>query len=135
MWPRLVAANSFNYNALGAKNGKRLWINTAVVAGFVAVAPLLLLAIQYLSFFSNGFMAWPSSNMVIVWLFPIVVILPVTTIMSRKLYRALNNPYLPGLINGIIITLIACTNTLDLERPGFPKTPTGGRAHAAALAF
>ncbi len=107
-----VAANSFNYNALGAKDGKRLWINTAVVAGFVAVAPLLLLAIQYLSFFSSGFMAWPNSNMVIVWLFPIVVILPVTTIMSRKVYRATNNPYLPGLINGIIVTLIACTNTL-----------------------
>ena len=107
-----VAANSFNYNALGLKNGKRKWINTAVVAAFNAAAPLTLLLIQYLRFFSTGYMAWPGSNMVIVWLFPVLVLLPVTAILSRKVYRATNNPYLPGLINGILVTLIACTNTL-----------------------
>ncbi len=103
-----VATNAFNYNTLS----KRPWVNTAVVAAFSGVAPLVLLLIQYVTFFSTGFMAWPASNMVIVWLFPILVILPATTIMSRKIYKATNNPYLPGLINGIIITLIACSNTL-----------------------
>jgi hypothetical protein len=53
-----------------------------------------------------------ASNMCIIWLFPIIVILPVTAIMGRKIYRVTNNPYLPGLINGILIALISCSNTL-----------------------
>lgn len=103
-----VAANSFNYNTLG----KRQWISTAVVALFNAIPPLVLLAVQYIHFFTSGYLAWPNANMQVVWLIPVLVILPVTTIMSRKIYRATNNPYLPGIVNGIIVTLMACTNTL-----------------------
>ncbi len=35
-----------------------------------------------------------------------------TTILSRKIFRETGNPYLPGIINGILVTLIACSNTL-----------------------
>ncbi|HAA25763.1 MAG TPA: hypothetical protein DCE11_06570 [Ruminiclostridium sp.] len=104
-----VAANSFNYNTLG----KKQWVNTAVVAFFNAIPPLVILAIQYIKFFITGFMVWTDpGSMFIVWLIPILVILPVTTIMSRKIYRVTGNPYLPGIINGIIATLISCSNTL-----------------------
>jgi len=104
-----VAANSFNYNTLG----KKQWINTAVVAFFNAIPPLIILIIQYVKFFATGFMAWTDpGSMFIVWLIPVLVILPVTTIMSRKIYRVTGNPYLPGIVNGVIVTLISCTNTL-----------------------
>ena len=107
-----VAANSFNNNTLGLKNGKREWVNTTVLAVFSAIPPLVLLAIQYITFFSTGFLAWDTGNMQIVWLFPVLVFLPVTTILSRKIFRETGNPYLPGIINGILVTLIACSNTL-----------------------
>ena len=103
-----VAANSFNNNTLG----KRAWVNTAVLAVFSAIPPVVLLAIQYATFFSTGFLAWSTGNMQIVWLFPVVVFLPVTTILSRKIFRETGNPYLPGIINGMLVTLIACSNTL-----------------------
>ncbi len=107
-----VAANSFNNNTLGMKKGKREWVNTTVLAVFSAIPPLVLLAIQYITFFSTGFLAWDTGNMQIVWLFPVLVFLPVTTILSRKIFREIGNPYLPGIINGILVTLIACSNTL-----------------------
>ena len=52
------------------------------------------------------------ANMQVVWLFPMLVVLPVAAIISRKIYRATNNPYLPGIILGIIVTMISCSNTL-----------------------
>lgn len=107
-----VAANSFNFNTLGVKNGKGNWINTAVLAAFNAIPPIVLLVIQYATFRSTGYLAFETGHMQIVWLFPVVVFLPVTTIMSRKIFRVTGNPYLPGIINGVLVTLIACSNTL-----------------------
>lgn len=107
-----VASNSFNYNRLGMKDGKRQWVNTAVVALFNVIPPLVIVGIQYFNFFTTGFMAWDNGHMQIVWLFPMLAIIPITTIMSRKIYRVTNNPYLPGIINGILVTIIACSNTL-----------------------
>lgn len=107
-----VAANSFNHNTLGMKDEKRGWVNTAVVALFSAIPPLVLLAIQYINFYSTGFLAWSVGHMQIVWLFPVLVFLPITTIMTRTVFKATGNPYLGGIINGILVTLIACSNTL-----------------------
>ncbi|MBN2051142.1 MAG: hypothetical protein JW760_11890, partial [Spirochaetales bacterium] len=108
-----VAANSFNYNTLCVKNGKRMWINTAILAFFNALPPLVLLAIQYFNFFISGFMVWTDpGSMFIVWLIPVAVFLPAATIISRKIYRVTDNPYLGGIINGIIVTLVSCSNTL-----------------------
>jgi hypothetical protein len=104
-----VAVNSFNF----IENGKKEWVNTAIVAVFNGIGALILVLIQYIGFRVGGEMTFGyDSNMCIIWLFPIIVILPVTAIMGRKIYRVTNNPYLPGLINGILITLISCTNTL-----------------------
>jgi pimeloyl-ACP methyl ester carboxylesterase len=107
-----VAVNSFNFNNIGSKNGKREWVNTAIVATANALPPVILLLLQYINFFSTGFLLFPNANMQIVWLFPFLVVLPVTAIMARKIYRATGNPYLPGIINGVIVTIMSCTNTL-----------------------
>jgi hypothetical protein len=104
-----VALNSFNFIV----NGKKEWINTAFVAVFNGIGPLILVAIQYIGFRAGGELTFGyASNMCIIWLFPIIVILPITAIFARKIYRVTNNPYLPGIINGILITLISCSNTL-----------------------
>ena len=45
------------------------------------------------------------------WLFPIVLILMGATYMSRYIYKKTKNPYLAGIINGIIVTIITVINT------------------------
>ncbi|MDR1392671.1 MAG: alpha/beta fold hydrolase [Bifidobacteriaceae bacterium] len=107
-----IAANSINFIKLTGKSGEREWVNTAVLAGFNMLPAVVLVLIQYIVFFVSGEMAWADGNMVVIWLIPLMVILPVSTVISRKIYRLTNNPYLPGIINAVIITLIACSNTL-----------------------
>lgn len=107
-----VAVNSLNFNNIGSKHGKREWVNTAIVATANALPPVILLLMQYINFFSTGFLLFPNANMQIVWLFPFLVVLPVTAIIARKMYRITGNPYLPGIINGVIVTIMSCTNTL-----------------------
>ena len=104
-----VAINSFNYFLIAKKE----WINTAAVAGFAALMPVVMVAIHYITFFVEGEPYFKGvSNIVGIWLFPVIVFLPVAAIVSRKIYRATRNPYLPGLIMGMVVTLIACSNTL-----------------------
>jgi hypothetical protein len=83
--------------------------------------PAVILIAQYSTFRATGFMLLKTSaqpylpdpyNMYTVWLFPVLVFLPVTAVLSRKIYKATNNPYLPGIINGLLVTMISCSNTL-----------------------
>jgi len=104
-----VALNCFNYNDIG---GKHRWINTTIVAVAAVLPAVVLLLMQYLPFFAGGDLMFRDANMQVVWLFPMLVVLPVAAIISRKIYRATNNPYLPGIILGIIVTMISCSNTL-----------------------
>ena len=105
-----VATNSFNYVQIG----KRKWTNILLLTIFSALPPLILLILQYGTFGVKGFMFLNAEpyNMVTTPLFPILVYLPLATFISRVIYKRTNNPYLPGIINGLIITLISCSNTL-----------------------
>ena len=47
-----------------------------------------------------------------IWLFPIIVILPLFTVLSRIIYKATKNPYVAGISMAIIVTVMSCTNTL-----------------------
>jgi dienelactone hydrolase len=104
-----VAVNCFNFVAVGKKE----WMNTALLAVFNGLSSAIILCIQYFTFFGTGQVAFTKfSNIVEIWLYPIVIILPIAAIISRKIYRSTKNPYLPGIISAIIITLISCSNTL-----------------------
>ncbi len=108
-----VAVNSFNF----VEQGKE-WINVAVLALFTTLGALVYVIIQYGTFFATG-KSWtevmdPSvSNIYGIWLFPILVYFPLAVILDRKLYKVTRNPYLGGIIFAIIMTIIACTNTLS----------------------
>jgi hypothetical protein len=91
-------------------------VNTLIVSLFAGAPAIIILAIQYITYFSTDHMAWSASAagvapMFIVWLFPLVVILPVAVAISRWIYKATRNPYLAGIINALMIVLFACTNT------------------------
>lgn len=108
-----VAINSFNY----VKQGKE-WVNVALMALFTVLGALVYVIIQYSTFFATG-KSWtevmnPSiSNIYGIWLFPILLYFPLAVILDRSLYKVTRNPYLGGIIFALIMTIIACTNTLS----------------------
>jgi len=111
-----LSATSFNYNDVGGKK----WVNMLIFCAFNVFPAVILLIIQYITLFSTGFLffgdhagfAQGPYHMFVVWLFPFLAILTVTPIIARKIYRVTNNPYLPGIINGVIVTMMAAANTL-----------------------
>ena len=40
-----------------------------------------------------------------------LLILPASVVISRMIYKVTRNPYLAGIITGVIVTLLSCTNT------------------------
>ena len=105
-----VAINSFKRFTLFGKE----WLNTAVIALFNALGGIVILLLQYVTFFRTGEMHPIIQAMESIYMLPIVVILFVTAIVSRKIYRATDNPYLGGLINAVVVTLISIANTQTL---------------------
>ncbi|WP_409290290.1 dienelactone hydrolase family protein [Peribacillus sp. SCS-37] len=104
-----IAINSFNYVRIGNKE----WVNTAVMALFNSLGIIILAALQYITFFVTGEVYYNDlSHIIGIWLFPIIVILIVAAIISRKIYKVTGNPYLAGFINAFIITVMTVTNTL-----------------------
>ena len=90
-----VATNSFNYNSIGGKAN-----------------------VQYITYYNTNHMMWfqrtmadPNYPMFVLWLFPIVLILFGSTIISRMIYKATKNPYIAGIINAIIVGIMTITNT------------------------
>lgn len=102
-----VANNCFNFVRLS----KHEWVNLAVVSIFAAIPALIIPWIQYISYYSTDYMFWPQDAMHVLWLFPIVLILIFSTIISRYVYKATRNPYIAGMTNAIIVGLLTITNT------------------------
>lgn len=104
-----VAVNGFNYFQLG----RRSWYNAAVVGTFAGLAPAVIIVLQYVTFISTGDVFYKGvSNILGIWLFPVVVILPAAAIVSRRIYLATRNPYLGGILWGLIVPLTMASNTL-----------------------
>ena len=105
-----VAVNCFNYNTIGTKK----WVNVLLVALSAVLPAIILLLMQYIPYFSGSDLMWPHNNMYGVWLFPMLVTLPGSAVVSRIIYKKTNNPYLGGLICGLLVAIMACTNTLTM---------------------
>lgn len=105
-----VSVNAFSRFTLGGKE----WLNTALLAFFNALAPLILVVWQYLHFWRTGYTLTWFGGIYSIWLFPVLVLLPAAAIVSRKLYRVTNNPYYGGFIMAAIVTLISVSNTLTV---------------------
>ncbi len=106
-----VAINGFNRFAVRGKE----WINTAILALVNALAPIILVVAQYTTFANTGELIPGFGGIFSIWLFPVIVILAVTAVTSRKIYRATNNPYIGGFISALVVTLISVTNTLTVN--------------------
>ncbi|WP_078036899.1 alpha/beta hydrolase [Oribacterium sp. C9] len=103
-------ANSVSVNVYNNYNTKS---NLCILAAANVVPVIIILAVQYIHYLVTGFMVWTDpGSMYIVWLFPMLVFLPLSAVISRKIFEVTRNPYLPGIINGIIVTFVSCSNTL-----------------------
>jgi hypothetical protein len=105
-----VAINSFNRFTIRGRE----WGNTAVLALFNSLAPIILVAAQYTNFAITGELIPGFGGIFSIWLFPVIVILAVAAVISRKLYRATNNPYIGGFIMAAVVTLMSVSNTLTV---------------------
>jgi hypothetical protein len=92
----------------------REWLNLGLLALSNSAAPILLVIAQYTSVFVTGHPLRGFSGIFGVWLFPVIVILAASALISRKIYQATNNPYIGGFINAAVVSLIAVTNTLTV---------------------
>lgn len=105
-----IALNAFNRFRIAGRE----WINTAVLALFNALGPLVLVVVQYVTFAISGQLVPGFGGIYSIWLFPVIVILAVAAIISRKVYRATGNPYIAGVINAGVVALISASNALVL---------------------
>lgn len=105
-----VLLSSFTSFTLRGKE----WITTALLVLFNALGPIVLVLIQYTTFFNTGNLVDGFGGIFSIWLFPVIVILAFAAVVSRKIYRATNNPYIGGLISAGVVTMITISNTLTM---------------------
>lgn len=107
-----VATNGFNFVQLG----KSKWLSTLVQMFFVFIGPEIMVGVQYITFFNSGYLwtetAGVGGSIIGIWLYPILVILPLAVFVCSKIYKKTKNPYIGGIIMGILACMIAVTNTL-----------------------
>jgi len=103
-----VAINGFNRFTLGKKE----WVNTLILTVFNVLAPVILVLAQYLTFAGSGELIPGFGGIFSIWLFPVIVFLGVAAVLSRKIYRATNNPYIGGFIMAALASVVSVTNTL-----------------------
>lgn len=111
--PNSICINSYNYFEMGKKS----WVNTCVNTIFNILPSVVMVAIMYGCFVISGylpneFVPFFGGSIIGIWLYPVIIILAVAAVVSRKLYRATKNPYLAGIIMAILVAIMSCTNTL-----------------------
>lgn len=109
--PLSVSANCYNYVDMGGKRAKSI----LVTMFWIVLAPILMIAAQYIVFFSTGFMLTEAiTGTAVLWLFPMVVYMPLAVWICHKIYLKTKNPYIGGIIMAILVTLFNVTNTLTV---------------------
>ena len=108
-----VSTNCFNYVDFGNDKGG---IKSAVI-DIIAVdaAPIFMYAVQYISLMTSGY-SWTElhtgGSLIGVWLVPIMVILPFAAFLTRKIYKKTRNPYIGGILMGVLVVVMTVTNQL-----------------------
>lgn len=102
-------ANAVTSNA-NARKGFPEWLNIVIMCAVNVLGLLLVLAAYYIPFFMNGIPAfYESINPVL--LYPFIILLCITPIYARKLYKATGNVYIPAILNTLLVTIITLAST------------------------
>ena len=104
-----ISANCYNY----VEMGKKPYSSVAWQMFYVFLGPQIMIMAQYIKFFTTGKMVLdPITGIMGIWLFPIVLILPLNALICNTIYRKTKNPYIGGIIMGLIACILTVTNTL-----------------------
>lgn len=103
--------NSLVINGANRVKGMPEWLNITFNAIFNVLGIALIFTIQYATFFKTGALWHWDMNLTYIVLFPIIPILAIAAIYSRKLYRETGSIWLPAFINTVLFTLITVANT------------------------
>lgn len=102
--PLSVSTNCYNFVGKKSILSQMFW---------VALAPAIMIVAQYAVFFTTGYMITEMiTGIAVIWLFPIIVILPLSAYICHKIYLKTRNPYIGGIIMGLIACILTVTNTL-----------------------
>lgn len=114
MWLFYYIIISISGNCIGyIDRGKNKWKSPLLQMFFVFLGPQIMIMAQYITFFITGKMLLdPLSGIMGIWLFPIVLILPLASLISHVIYKKTKNPYIGGIIMGTIACILTVTNTL-----------------------
>jgi hypothetical protein len=94
---------------------KHSWANNLVIT-FASMLPIIiLLVIQYGGYVLTKHMPFSDNNgpMDMAQLFAFLLIIPGASAIDRMLYKVTKNPYLGGIITGLTVAIISCTNTIS----------------------
>ncbi|WP_413477826.1 dienelactone hydrolase family protein [Vibrio hibernica] len=104
-----IIVNCFSY----VKMTEKVWVNTALMMSLNGLSSAILVAIQYTNFYITGDIFFTSVSPIVgIWLFPMIVMIPLGALITRCIYDETKNPYLGGLIYSMIISLLMVSNTL-----------------------
>ncbi len=108
-----LAVNCFNYI-----KGLPEIVNVILLAIVNGLSSALLIFTQYSRFLQDGrapfeiMFGTVSFNIIGIWLFPILIYLPLAVFFMRSIFKDTKNPYLGAMIFALIVTIVSCTNTL-----------------------
>lgn len=96
--------------------GKTELGNTVLLAVFNTLTPIILIALNLTCLFSTGhtigdYIDWGVGS-IFFYILSLFVLLPVSTVISRVIYRKTKDPYLGGFALGLLITLITVTTSM-----------------------
>lgn len=103
-----IFINCLNFNTSFGKTERK---NICLLAFLNILPPLLLAVAGYGYFFItgvNGF--YGTNNQISDWMVAPLVPMLVTPFVTRAIYKKTRNPYLGGIINAVIITIMTCVN-------------------------
>lgn len=103
-----VFINCLNYNtSFGKTDKKNIWFLSILNI----LPPFILAALGYGYFFAtgvNGF--YGANNQISDWMVAPLVPMLITPFITRAIYKKTKNPYLGGIINAVIVTIMTCVN-------------------------
>lgn len=110
-------ANSVMINCFNFYEDESKKIANIIKQVLICLLPVLVIVVlQYVTLFATGSVLFSvyngsSAHSMILWLFPMVLLIPAMVLIGRRVYEETKNPYYPAIINALLITFITCANT------------------------
>ncbi len=104
--------NSVLVNGGNNVDGRPEWVILLLSCFANIIGIVVIIAIQYITFTSTGALAY--NAMRVVNLFPLVVLIPVGTIVSRQFYKETGNVYAGSFVIALLYTMMTVSNTSSL---------------------